>query len=153
MLVVTYILVGTVVLLLADFTWVERISLLIMSPLFLAGFSLMVLRLEGKQARAIQALSALFGLAVLFTVLNAPVKFALLELLPPASSVGGVQTSIQMTPAIAILSFIDFALLIWNIAAMSWVYQRTLEKDAIYGTGIAVIYYIVDILMSQSLLS
>jgi hypothetical protein len=151
--VIAYLLSGIVLLMMSDLGWEQRIGLLIMSPLFLAGFCLIVLRLEGKQARAVQALTALFAISVLFTIFNALVQLGLPSLLLANEAATTAVGSEPVSLALSIIRFLFLALLIWNIAALAWIFQRAMDKDAIYGTGIAVIYYFVDVMMSQALVS
>jgi len=148
-----YVLIGGGVLATWDLSAGSRIGLLIMGPLFLLGFTAAVLRLERKQQRLDQTLTALFGLSILFTVLHFVVQFALgpvVDARELAVADGG-STFLDLT--LLGLQIIFLVLLVWNVAAIGWVFQRALDKDVVYGTGMAIIYYVTDLVLSQSLVS
>ena len=150
---VGYLFAGVAVLLLWDISWDARIGLLVMSPLFLVGFTYAVLRLERKHERATQTLTALFALSILFTLLNGAVQLVLPDVLAAREALALDASSAMVDFALITLQVVVLVLLVWNIAAFGWVYQRALDKDAVYGTGVAVLYYFVDLILTQSMVA
>ncbi len=104
----------------------EPVPLVLLSVVLALGLSWIVLRLAGKTARWVQTITALFGAAVIFRLLNMPLVM------------------VGDNGAPALLEIFALMLFFWSFAVDGHIYRHALELTLSMGIAVAVVLFAVS---------
>jgi hypothetical protein len=126
--------------LLSDLQLQQIVSLSLIGPLYLAAFTVLVLRIHQQRVRTVQTLSALFGVGAIFNL--AQVALAVVASSLPEHEDLNLMVSVAW-----------LAIVVLNVSAFGYILQRALDRDTVSGVVLSLIYFVTFFSMANAVLT